>query len=83
MGRVYRAVQTSWNEVVAINVLSTSLKQQPDGKGLFFARIRRAYERHRGDDRNPILDICELGGVTCVVMTYIDGLGAALDIAED
>jgi len=62
MGRVYRAVQTSWNEVVAINVLSPALKRTRDGTALFFDRIRKAYENHRGDDRNPILDMCELAG---------------------
>jgi hypothetical protein len=82
MGRVYKAVQTRWNEVVAINVLAPSL-QDDDNKARFYACIRKAYEKRRGDERNPILDICDFQGVVCVVLAYNEGTGAPLDVAAD
>ena len=82
MGRVYRAIQTTWNEVVAINVLSPAMRDR-ESRARFFDCIRRAYDKGRDQERNPVLDICDLEGVTCVVVRYAEGSGAPLDVAEE
>jgi len=48
----------------------------------FFESARRAYEKGRTDKRNPVLDICDLPGITCVVVAY-DGRKSVLDVAAE
>jgi len=80
MGRVYKASDTVEGEVVAINVLAPSL-QDTVSVARFHKCIRRAIERGRALDRNPVLAICLLPGVTSVVVAYTEEFGAALDVA--
>ena len=84
MGRVYKALDPLRDRPVAINVLAPDLG--PNGQAIFLDCVRRACEKdragHGGDlGSAAVLDLCQLEGVTAVVVAYVDGVGAALDVA--
>ena len=84
-GRVYRALDPTLGRTVAINVLAPG--SGPDFKAMFFDSFRRAYERCRREHGEalasiPLLDLCDIDGVIAAVVAYVEGRGAALDIAD-
>ncbi|HWW91885.1 MAG TPA: hypothetical protein VN375_00860 [Vicinamibacteria bacterium] len=82
MGRVYKAQDPILNRTVAINVLAPAFRDD-DNLGRFFQCFRTAFEeRQRAGISNPILDVFSIDGTVGVVVAYIPGIGAALDIAE-
>ena len=74
MGRVYRAFDTHLSEVVAVNVLSPSLRN-PDGLVRFRMAFRAGFEKRRGH----VHDYGEWEGIPFVVMAYDEVSGSALD----
>ena len=82
MGRVYKAQDPLLNRTVAINVLALDLRDK-DSMGRFLQCIRTAFEeRQRAGVSNEILNLFSIDGMVGVVVAYIPGIGAALDIAK-
>ena len=85
-GRVYRAYDQILGRVVAINVLEPD--SSPVQRARFFKYALKASESTRrntsGDTKSPplVLDLGQMDGITCVVLAFVEGVGAALGIGK-
>ena len=77
LGRVYKAFDTALQEIVAINVLAPELRHS-DGKRRLLAGLQRA--RQKPDPQGH--EYGEWKGIPFVVVAYIEGTGAAIDVAQ-
>src|SRR5262245_45784957 len=77
MGRVYKARDAILGETVAINILAPSLRDDAT-RYKFMMRARMAAETRPDTVRALGMD----RGVPYVVVTYLEGVGAAVDIGR-
>jgi hypothetical protein len=77
LGRVYKAFDTQLKVTVAISTLAPQLRT-PEGMELLYAGVRLA--RQKGP--HLAYDIGEIDGIPFAVLGYVEGVGAAVDIAE-
>jgi hypothetical protein len=78
LGRVYKAFDTALKQTVAINVLAAELRHN-QGKWRLMAALRRARRKP-----NPQAhDYGEWEGIPYVSVAYIEGVGAAVDVAKE
>ena len=78
MGRIYRAFDTNFSEVVGLNVLSQSLRH-PDGLTRFRMAFRRAFKNRRGQ----VNSYGEWDGIPYAVVTLDEASGTALDVSQE
>jgi hypothetical protein len=76
MGRVYRATDSALHEIVAINVLSPQLRGTEE-RWKFTRAFRKAFDKNRG----LVHELGEVDGIPFAVVAYIEGKGAAVDVA--
>ena len=77
LGRVYRAFDSNLKQVVALTVLSATLRNT-EGQARFFTAFRRAFYANRG----RVYDLGEWNGIHFAVTEYVDGVGAVVDISQ-
>jgi hypothetical protein len=78
LGRVYKAFDTAIKETVALNVLALELRHN-EGRWRLIAGLRRARQK-------PTPQAHEYGeweGIPFVTVAYIEGVGAAVDVAKE
>jgi hypothetical protein len=85
MGRVYKARDTILEQTVAINIVAS---RHRDAARKVFSDFRGVGERQLrawaagGRKALPIKDLFDVDGIVGVVVAYVEGKGAALDISE-
>jgi len=77
LGRVYKALDTALGAVVALNVLAVGLRAQ-DGQ----RRMRIGLKRERQKAKPQAFEYGEWQGIPYVVVEYIEGVGAAVDVGK-
>jgi hypothetical protein len=78
MGRIYKAIDTTVNETVAINVLSPTLRD-PEGLARFRMAFRRAFYNKRGQ----VHDYGEWHGIPFATVAYDQAAGRAVDVSKE
>ena len=76
LGRVYKAIDTALGVVVALNVLDAEHRE--DGK----RRMRMGLKRERQKAKPQAFEYGEWQGIPFVVVEYVEGVGAAVDIGK-
>ncbi len=76
MGRVYKARFLPSGQAVAINVLSRKLRE-PEERHRFIRAFRKAFYKNRG----LVYEYGEVDGILFAVVAYVQGKGAAIDVA--
>ena len=78
MGRTYKALDTSLNQIIAVNVLAQE-RRDPRGTYAFMDCVRRAVQKK---DRK-VYDLGEWRGVLFATVAYEDSVGASVDVGDE
>jgi hypothetical protein len=78
MGRIYKAMDTVLNQIVAVNVLARE-RRDPRGAFDFTACVRRAVQRKDA----KVFDFGVWRGVLCAAAVYEDGVEPFADLRDE